>query len=74
MVHNLRAYPIDRWKPITYESALKKDANIISQAAHLQEATELYQLLWNQRQIIQALVKHHLRLSNRETCIVNVED
>jgi hypothetical protein len=64
---------LDRRKPITYESALKKDANI-SQAAHLEAATELYQSLWDQRQTIQALVKHHLRLSNRDTCIVNAED
>jgi hypothetical protein len=32
----------DRRKPITYESALKKDANIVSQAAYLKAATELY--------------------------------
>jgi hypothetical protein len=68
------AFKLDRRKPITYESALQKDANIISQAAHLGAATELYQSLWGQRQTIQALVKHHLRLSNRDTCIVNAED
>ena len=51
---------LDRRKPIIYESALKKDANIISQAAHLEAATELYQSLWDQRQTIQALVKHHM--------------
>jgi hypothetical protein len=39
------ALKLDRRKPITYESALQKDANIISQAAYLQEATELYQSL-----------------------------
>ena len=32
----------DRRKPITYESELKKDTNIISQAAYLEAATELY--------------------------------
>ena len=64
---------LDHRKPITYESALKKDANIISQAAHLEAATELYQSLWDQRQTIQALVRHHLRLSNQDTCIVNAK-
>ena len=62
---------LDHRKPITYESALKKDANIITQAAYFEAATELYQSLWDQRQTIQALVRHHLRLSNRDTCIVN---
>lgn len=68
------AIKLDHRKPITYESALKKDANIISQAAHFQAATELYQSLWDQRQTIQALVKHHLRLSNRDICVVNAKD
>jgi hypothetical protein len=44
------ALKLDRRKPITYESALKKDANIISQAAYLEAATELYRSLWDQRQ------------------------
>jgi hypothetical protein len=65
---------LDHRKSITYESALKKDANIISQAAYFKAATELYQSLWDQRQTIQALVKHHLRLSNRDTCIINTKD
>jgi hypothetical protein len=60
-------------KPITYESALKKDANIISQAAYLEAATELYDSFWDQRQTIQALVRHHLRLSNRDTCTVDAK-
>lgn len=62
---------LDHREPITYESALNKDANIISQAAYLEAATELYQSLWDQRRTIQALVKHHLRLSNRDTCVVS---
>jgi hypothetical protein len=36
------ALRLDHRKPITYELALQKDANIISQAAHLKAATELY--------------------------------
>jgi hypothetical protein len=45
------ALKLDHRKPITYESALQKDANIISQAAYLEAATELYQSLWDQRQL-----------------------
>ncbi|KAH9211699.1 hypothetical protein DL95DRAFT_426991 [Leptodontidium sp. 2 PMI_412] len=36
------AIKLDHRKPITYESALNKDANIISQATYLKAATELY--------------------------------
>jgi hypothetical protein len=36
------ALKLDHQKPITYESALKKDTNVISQAAYLEAATELY--------------------------------
>jgi hypothetical protein len=36
------ALKLDRRKLITYESALKKYANIISQVAYLDVATELY--------------------------------
>lgn len=65
------AIELDHRKPITYESAFQKDANIIHQAPYLEAATELYQSLWDQRQTIQALVEHHLRLITRDTCIVN---
>jgi len=68
------AINVDHRKPITYESALDEDTNIISEAAYFEAATELYQSLWNQRQTIQALVRHHLRLSNRDACIVNAKD
>jgi hypothetical protein len=68
------ALKLDRRKSIIYELVLKKDANIISQAVYLKAATKLYKSLWDQRQTIQALVKHHLRLSNRDTCIINTED
>ncbi len=36
------ALKLDHRKPITYKSVLKKDANIISQVAYLEAATELY--------------------------------
>jgi hypothetical protein len=46
------AIKLDHRKPITYESALKKDTNVISEAAYFEAATELYQSLWDQRQTI----------------------
>jgi hypothetical protein len=67
------AIKLDHRRPITYESAVKKDANIISQAAYLEAATELYDSLWHQRQTIQALVRHHLRLTNRDICTVDAK-
>ena len=51
------AIKLDQRKPITYESALNKDANIISQAAYLEAATELYQSLSGTRD---KLLKHLL--------------
>ncbi|PBP23786.1 hypothetical protein BUE80_DR005423 [Diplocarpon rosae] len=65
---------VDNKKPLTYKSALDKDTNIISKAAHFKASTELYQSLWDQRQTIEALVKHHLRLSNQDRCLVSAKD
>jgi hypothetical protein len=42
-------------KPITYESAFKKDADIISQAAYLKAAAELYQSLWTRDKLFKLL-------------------
>ncbi|KAH8772443.1 hypothetical protein F5882DRAFT_174322 [Hyaloscypha sp. PMI_1271] len=68
------ALELDPRKHTTFESALKKDEDIINQAAYRKAATELSQALWDHRQAIQALVKHQLRLGNRDTCIVNAQD
>jgi hypothetical protein len=40
---------LDHWKPITYESALKKDSNVVNQAVYFKVAEELYRELWDQR-------------------------
>lgn len=65
---------LDRGKPTTYKSALGTYSNVISKAAHHEAATELYELLWNQRQTIEALVRHHLRLSDQDACKVRPRD
>ena len=65
---------LDRRKPTTYESALKKDENIINEVSYQEAATELYEALWNQRHTIQAIVKHHLRLGIRDDCFVRAQE
>ncbi|KAH9211846.1 hypothetical protein DL95DRAFT_510504 [Leptodontidium sp. 2 PMI_412] len=57
-----------------YFSALEKETNIVSEAAHLEAAAELYDSLWDQRTTIQALVKDHLRLNNQDTCTIYTKD
>ncbi len=65
---------LDHRRPITYESALKKDANIISQAAHLAAAKRFSQELWDGRHTIEALVRHHLGLADGDACAVQPRD
>ncbi|KAF4513689.1 hypothetical protein G6O67_000930 [Ophiocordyceps sinensis] len=55
--------------PITYESAANKEANILNQLPHVAATKALYRSLWNQRDVIAALAKHHLRLGHRDECV-----
>jgi len=50
-------------RPITLNSALRKDENIISEAAYAAAAANFSQTLWDNRHTISELVKHHLRLN-----------
>ncbi|KAK4044666.1 hypothetical protein C8A01DRAFT_42574 [Parachaetomium inaequale] len=61
---------LDHRGPITYESALRKAANVISQAAHRAAAEELSRGLWDSRRTIEALVRHHLGLGDGDACAV----
>lgn len=56
--------------PLTYESAHNKEVNIVHQLAYLPAATKLRQEIWEQREDIEALTKHHLRLGDKHTCTV----
>ncbi|KAK4157128.1 hypothetical protein C8A00DRAFT_12032 [Chaetomidium leptoderma] len=56
--------------PITYESALRKDADVISQAAESAATEELSRSLWDSRRTIEALVRHHRGLSDGDVCAV----
>ncbi|KAM4064891.1 aminoglycoside phosphotransferase [Hirsutella rhossiliensis] len=55
--------------PITYESAANKEANILNQLPHVAATKALYRSLWDQRDVIAALAKHHLRLGHRDECV-----
>jgi hypothetical protein len=56
--------------PITYQSALNTDKNIIRETQYVAATKALYRALWEERNTIKALTKHHLGLGDRDTCIV----
>jgi hypothetical protein len=61
---------LDNGKHITHESAIEKDQNIINEATYPRARKQLFQKLWDQRTAIQAIVRHHLRLRNKDAYIV----
>jgi hypothetical protein len=68
------ALELDNGTHITYESAVKKDVNIINDATYPGARRQLFQKLWDQRATIQALVRHHLRLRDQDACIVKAKN
>jgi hypothetical protein len=64
------AIELDNGEHITYESARKKDVNIINEATYPEARRQFFQKLLDQRATIQALVRHHLRLRDEDACIV----
>jgi hypothetical protein len=61
---------LDNGKLITYEAAIKKDANIINEAKYPRARKRLFQKPRDQRATIQDIVRHHLRLRGEDACIV----
>ena len=61
---------LDNGEHITYESAIKKDENIINGATYPRARRQLFQKLWDQRATIQDIVRHYLRLRDEDACIV----
>ena len=55
---------LDHRGPITYESALNKDGNIINRAGYHVAARELSGRFWDNRATIEGLVRHHLGLGS----------
>lgn len=58
-------------RPITFTSARRKDENILNQLGYIPAKKQLYEKLWDSRETMSALVKHHLRLSRRDSCEVS---
>lgn len=56
--------------PITYSSAVRKNSNILNELDYVPAIKKQYTDLWAQRESIEALVRHHLRLKNEDACTV----
>ena len=52
--------------PITFESAIAKEKNVINWASYVPATDKFYNEIWKQRDSINALVKHHLALSRKD--------
>ena len=61
---------LDNRGHITYKSAIKKDKNIIYKAIYPQARRQLFQKLRDQRAKIQSIIRHHLKLCDKDICIV----
>ncbi|KAI1159765.1 hypothetical protein F5B18DRAFT_664322 [Nemania serpens] len=55
--------------PITVNSALEEEKNVINWASYGPATDRFYQELWAQRTSIEALVKHHLALGSFNVCV-----
>lgn len=56
--------------PISYESAARREDNIIPQLACVRQTKRLYESLWQARGTIEAITTHHLGLGSTHTCTV----
>ncbi|KHN96559.1 Aminoglycoside phosphotransferase [Metarhizium album ARSEF 1941] len=61
---------LDGRHPITIESAIEEEKDVINWASYGPATDKLYKGLWEQRESIEALVKHHLALGKRDRCSV----
>ncbi|KAF1962006.1 hypothetical protein CC80DRAFT_531758 [Byssothecium circinans] len=56
--------------PITYDSAIRKNYNVLRELDYIPAIKNQYKDLWAQRESIEAVVRHHLRLGNKDACTV----
>ncbi|KAI0099078.1 hypothetical protein GGR51DRAFT_576458 [Nemania sp. FL0031] len=56
--------------PITLDSALENESNVINLASYKPAMDKLYQELWSQRHSIEGLVKHHLALDTEDVSVL----
>ena len=60
--------------PISYDSALDTESNIVEEVKLFHLTKDLYSNIREQRDVIAALTKHHLGLQDTDTCtVVNTE-
>ncbi|OAQ99700.1 hypothetical protein LLEC1_07562 [Akanthomyces lecanii] len=57
-------------RPISIESALDEKRNVVNWASYAVATDAFYKELWEQREVIGALVKDHLALGKRDVCSV----
>lgn len=55
----------------TYEAAVKIEGNAIKQISYTHAIDKLREYLWNERETIAALTKHHLGLQDRDVCTIS---
>lgn len=56
------------------ESALDEEQNVIHWASYGPATEKLYQAIWEQKESVEALVKHHMALGSQETCTLLSRD
>ncbi|KAE8356063.1 hypothetical protein BDV28DRAFT_7353 [Aspergillus coremiiformis] len=56
--------------PITIESALNEESNVINLAFYKPATDKIYQEIWDQRNSVEALIKHHMALRRQDKCVV----
>jgi hypothetical protein len=66
----LTAHELLENNPITYESVIQCEHNVITQLTCIFETKKLCQSLWDQRESVEALAKYHLGLGSKHTCTV----
>lgn len=55
---------------ITIESAFDEEKNVINWASYGPATEKFYQEIWDQRESVEALVKHHMALGRQDRCTV----
>ena len=56
--------------PITFESAVEEEKNVINWASYGPATDQFYNEIWEQRNSINALVRHHVALRRHDECVV----
>lgn len=60
--------------PVTVDTALEEERNVLRWASYAPATEKLFQDLWDERESIAALVRHHLGLGPQDKCAVLPRD